>query len=250
MVSLKQHDPFLRYVLAQPNRRKISAMVWCAVVLTHAVVFAALIYSRPITTLPQLPESLMVEVLDASPTTQIQAQPPLTAPAKTASKPAQLETDTPVLTSHNPAATMALPEPQHAPEFTPPTTPQSVPTPKPTPQIATTTLANNTGNNASVSNAPVSTPPRFDLAYLENPAPKYPAISRRLGEQGLVMLRVLVESNGKPSKIEIQKSSHIARLDQAAQDTVWQWKFIPAKQGNETIAGWAIVPIHFSLDKE
>ena len=92
------------------------------------------------------------------------------------------------------------------------------------------------------------TPPRFDAAYLANPTPAYPPMSRRLGEQGQVMLRVLVSEDGRPTRVDLQKSSGFDRLDQAALNTVRdQFRFVPAKQGDRAVSGWAIVPINFTL---
>lgn len=89
--------------------------------------------------------------------------------------------------------------------------------------------------------------PRFDAAYLDNPAPVYPALSRRLREDGRVLLRVFVESSGRPGQIEINVSSGSPRLDQAARDAVSRWKFIPARRGAEAVAAWVLVPIVFNL---
>ncbi|MCM2288244.1 MAG: energy transducer TonB [Sulfuritalea sp.] len=97
--------------------------------------------------------------------------------------------------------------------------------------------------------APVAAPtaPRFDAAYHDNPKPAYPAISRRLSEQGRVVLRVQVEADGRAADVQLHSSSGSPRLDQAALDTVRRWKFVPAKLGNETIAAWVLVPIAFTL---
>ncbi|OGT20603.1 MAG: hypothetical protein A2V90_05080 [Gammaproteobacteria bacterium RBG_16_57_12] len=94
--------------------------------------------------------------------------------------------------------------------------------------------------------APV-VPPRFDADYLDNPAPAYPPLSRRLREQGTVLLRVHVEPSGIPGQVELKQSSGHARLDQAALDTVQLWRFVPARQGGAAVAGWVIVPISFML---
>ena len=51
--------------------------------------------------------------------------------------------------------------------------------------------------------APV-TPPHANAAYLENPPPAYPPLSRRLGEQGRVMLRVHVSADGNADAIELK----------------------------------------------
>lgn len=91
-------------------------------------------------------------------------------------------------------------------------------------------------------------PPRFDAAYLKNPAPEYPSLSRRMGEIGQVVLRVLVTPQGVADRMEIKNSSGYARLDQAALEAVRKWRFIPARQGEEPLSAWVIVPITFNLD--
>lgn len=91
-------------------------------------------------------------------------------------------------------------------------------------------------------------PPRFDMAYLNNPSPSYPAMSRRLHEQGRVILRVLVSEGGTADQVEIRTSSGSERLDQAAIDAVRRWRFAPARQGALAVSAWALVPILFQLD--
>jgi protein TonB len=91
-------------------------------------------------------------------------------------------------------------------------------------------------------------PPRFDAAYLENPAPAYPALARRMHEQGKVLLRVFVTERGGAERVELRASSGSARLDQAALETVRHWRFVPARQGAEPVPAWVVVPISFSLE--
>ncbi len=86
------------------------------------------------------------------------------------------------------------------------------------------------------------------MSYLNNPAPAYPMVSRRLKEQGRVLLRVLVSASGDAQNVELRTSSGSDRLDRAAIDAVRHWRFAPAKRGGETIAAWALVPILFQLD--
>jgi len=95
---------------------------------------------------------------------------------------------------------------------------------------------------------PVIEPPRFGVAYLNNPAPAYPALSRRMGEEGRVMLRVLVGVSGKPENVAIENGSGFNRLDNAALEAVKKWKFIPARRNNEAISAEVLVPVKFSLD--
>jgi protein TonB len=96
--------------------------------------------------------------------------------------------------------------------------------------------------------APVS-PPRFDAAYLQNPSPPYPALSRRMSEEGRVMLRVRVGVNGEAEQVELRTSSGYARLDQSALDTVKKWKFTPARQNGQPVAASVLVPISFRLER-
>jgi protein TonB len=89
--------------------------------------------------------------------------------------------------------------------------------------------------------------PRSDAAHLSNPAPVYPAISRRLGEQGRVLLDVHILPDGGVGQIRVRRSSGFARLDQAALTAVRHWRFVPAKRGGEPIAYWYVQPIDFAL---
>lgn len=95
--------------------------------------------------------------------------------------------------------------------------------------------------------APV-TAPRFDAAYLNNPDPAYPATSRRIGEEGRVVLRVLVSTLGQAEQVEVRTSSGSSRLDQAALLAVKRWRFEPARQGGAPVQAWVLVPISFHLD--
>jgi protein TonB len=92
------------------------------------------------------------------------------------------------------------------------------------------------------------TPPVFNADYLENPSPAYPPLSRRMREQGRVMLRVLVNAKGTADDVQIRTSSGISRLDEAAQETVRRWKFVPAKRGTEAVSAWVLIPISFRLE--
>lgn len=91
------------------------------------------------------------------------------------------------------------------------------------------------------------TQPIFDADYLNNPVPNYPPLARRMREEGVVLVRVLVSSEGLPDQIELKRSSGSARLDEAALTTVKKWRFMPARRGGQTVAAWVVVPIAFSL---
>lgn len=90
--------------------------------------------------------------------------------------------------------------------------------------------------------------PSSNAAYLNNPRPSYPSISRRMSEQGKVLLRVLVDENGSPQQIEIKQSSGFDRLDKAALASVQKWRFVPGKRNGVPEAMWNIVPVNFVLE--
>ncbi len=90
---------------------------------------------------------------------------------------------------------------------------------------------------------------RFDADYLKNPAPPYPPLSRRMGEEGKVVLRVSVSPQGNADSVEIKTSSGSNRLDESAAKTVRTWRFVPAKRGEIAIQSWVLVPIIFKLEQ-
>lgn len=107
--------------------------------------------------------------------------------------------------------------------------------------------ASSTGGGASSAGEAGYSAPRFNAAYLSNPAPEYPSISREMGEEGRVFLRVQVSSEGRPLEIRVYKSSGHDRLDQAALEAVRRWQFVPGHVGTEPVTAQVIVPINFFL---
>lgn len=71
--------------------------------------------------------------------------------------------------------------------------------------------------------------------------------SRRLREEGRVVLRVRVSADGLPATVELRTSSGSGRLDRAAQSAVERWRFVPARRGSQPIEAWVLVPIEFKL---
>jgi protein TonB len=100
---------------------------------------------------------------------------------------------------------------------------------------------------APAAPAPALTPPSFGAAYLDNPLPVYPTTARRLGQSGLVVLKVRVSETGKPAEVHVTKSTGVDALDRAALDAVRSWTFVPARQGETPVAAWVEVPIRFRL---
>ena len=84
--------------------------------------------------------------------------------------------------------------------------------------------------------------------YLKNPPPRYPAESRRLHQEGRVMLRVAVTAEGRPERVTLERSSGYRLLDDSAIEAVRCWKFHPARMGSMSVASTVSVPVRFELD--
>lgn len=90
--------------------------------------------------------------------------------------------------------------------------------------------------------------PAVEARYLHNPPLDYPRISRMRGEQGRVLVNVLIGQDGSAQKVEIKTSSGFDRLDQAAVNSVLRWRFVPGKRGGVAQAMWFTVPVNFVLE--
>jgi protein TonB len=139
---------------------------------------------------------------------------------------------------------VAIPDPTPAPRA-----PTGVVTPQPPPPPIAAPVA---PEPAPAPPAPPAPPrielPSSDADYLQNPKPAYPPISKRLGEQGKVVVRVLIGTDGTAQKAEIAESSGFARLDQQAVTTVQRWRYVPGKRNGVPEAMWFRVPINFVLE--
>lgn len=202
-----------------------------AVVLHGGLLFLAMAL------VPETARSFALRPVMISATVYVEAPEPVVVPPKIVpEKPRVQKVPAPVLAIPEDVAT---PEPVEVPvepqqeDPVPPPEAQALPEPAPEELVATA--------------PPPVLPPRYDADYLDNPAPSYPVVSRRLGEQGTVLLRVYVDAGGAPARVELKQSSGYARLDGVALSTVKRWRFVPARQGTSALGGWVIVPISFNL---
>jgi protein TonB len=218
------------FTRASPSR--LSSASLAAVTFAHTGLLG-LLWLAPNTPEPITPpRPLMVSLIEPrveAPQPQPQPQPPkpVARPLPTpvsAAKPTPTPAPQPMVDTSEPPP---LPEP--VPEVLPPPAPVAE-APKPAPPTP-----------------PAPTPPR-PADYLNNPKPLYPALSKRLGEEGTVRLNILVNPDGSVARLELAQSSGHPRLDRSAMDTVQSsWKFDPARQGDSPVAAWVIVPIQFTL---
>jgi protein TonB len=87
------------------------------------------------------------------------------------------------------------------------------------------------------------------VEYLREPSPRYPSQSRRLREQGMVVLRVLIDEQGKACDITVETSSGYERLDHAAREAVARAAFRPYVEDGRPRRALVLIPIEFSLNR-
>jgi len=87
--------------------------------------------------------------------------------------------------------------------------------------------------------------PYSPAGYQDNPSPEYPALARRLRQQGTSILRVWVSALGLPEQVKLKETSGSRILDQAALEAVRQWRFAPARRGANPVSSWVEVPVTF-----
>jgi protein TonB len=98
-------------------------------------------------------------------------------------------------------------------------------------------------DQASSGNGAVLTQAR----YSQTPKPVYPESARSEGREGRVLLRVLVDDQGRTKAVEINRSSGSEALDRAAAEAIRRWRFHPARYGDKTVESWLRIPIEFRL---
>lgn len=81
-----------------------------------------------------------------------------------------------------------------------------------------------------------------------NSEPDYPPTSRRLGEEGSLVLLLLVKEDGKVAEVKVESSSGFERLDEAAvREASRRWKFVPGTEDGKPKTMWHRVKVTFKL---
>src|SRR5690606_13047236 len=89
--------------------------------------------------------------------------------------------------------------------------------------------------------------PSTDANYAQSCSPQYPSMSRRLGEQGRVIVKVVVGTDGRPQQVDVRKSSGYDRLDTAAADAMRRCRFSPGRVGGVAQTMAYDAPVNFVL---
>lgn len=213
------------------------------VVALHASIFAWLLQSNPLkkTTPPEVMEIMFFTPQEAAPEApseplpvpppppQVKPEPPKVEKKveKKVERPPVIDTPSPVVAEEP----VVVPTPEPAPPQPQPQPQPKVETPKPVAQPSAKPTA-----------------PMVDASHRGNRKPNYPAVSRRLGEEGVVMVRVLVKADGTAGDVRLEQSSGFPRLDQSAVDAVKRWKFKPGMRGTTPVDEWFSIPVEFNLE--
>jgi protein TonB len=200
----------------------------------HVAVVAALLTYQPAREMLGLSKPLMVEFITPP-------APPVPEPPKEVPKPREVQVvkrkpepikPQPLIAATTPAPSPMVVEPPPEPpkpappiEATPPPAPAAPPAPPAAPKVVS------------------------GIEYVRQPVTIYPSLSKRLGEEGRVMLQVIVDTQGKPVSVEIAKSSGFARLDEAARKAMLEALFKPYMENGRPISTSVRAPINFDLMK-
>jgi protein TonB len=223
----------------------IRWQAWSLTLLGHAIFIALLAYKQVNTEQIKKPSEPMVVSIITSSAQEIKHEVvPIVKPVKVNKKPVyqlnkSVEKIFPVENPAQPiveAVTVPIEEKksQQEPAFTP---------------VVNQTVEQKMAIKDEKNVEEIIDPPKFGVSYLHNPTPEYPRLARRLGEEGRVLLKVLVSADGSAASVNLEKSSGSERLDNAAISTVKHWRFVPARKGGDALSAYALVPIMFSLDQ-
>ena len=102
--------------------------------------------------------------------------------------------------------------------------------------------------------APSPTPPApstprtvSSVEYIKAPQLIYPNLSRRLGESGTVVLRILINEKGLPEQILVHKSTGYSNLDEAGRQAAPRALFKPMIENGKPVPVYVLVPLTFQL---
>ena len=94
---------------------------------------------------------------------------------------------------------------------------------------------------------PLTLGSEWSLSCPERSAPAYPPLSRRMGEEGTVVLRVELDEEGVVVAARVVAGSGFSRLDEAALAAVRTWRCTPARRERQPVRAVALQPFRFVL---
>lgn len=191
---------------------------WPAILLIaalHVVVIMALV-QMDIIVVRKAPQRLtVIDIAEAAP-------PPADVPPKPKVIPEEIVPQ--VVTPPQIVQTITPPAPQVV-VAPPPVRPAPVVAPSPAPMVV--------GN--------------LDEKMISGNPPRYPMESRRKREEGTVLLRLLIGTDGRVAQVSIAESSGFERLDQAALQAARGWRWQPMIRDGQPVEVRGTMPITFGL---
>ncbi|HEX5484810.1 MAG TPA: energy transducer TonB [Limnobacter sp.] len=103
-------------------------------------------------------------------------------------------------------------------------------------------------STAKTSATPATPKAVTQVNYLRAPQPEYPAQSKRLGEEGTVLIKALIDERGHPIQVSVKQSSGFPRLDKAAENAVRNTPFEPYREGGLAQSVFVVIPISFRFE--
>lgn len=77
--------------------------------------------------------------------------------------------------------------------------------------------------------------------------PEYPFVAKRNRVEGEVVVRMLVDSEGRPQKLSVHSSTPAEMFDAAALSAAGRWRFKPGRYKGEAVDTWVLLPFVFEL---
>lgn len=154
----------------------------------------------------------------------------------------------------------AVPDPAPAPlPYNPP-----APVPVPGPVIASTDIlppiappspvttapsgtGSGTGGVTVASPLPVLVAASVDPRYRADFQPDYPAFERNQARDGVVVVRVLVGSNGRVTAIEPVSATSDAFFEATKRRALSKWRFRPATRDGVAVESWREMTVRFTM---
>jgi protein TonB len=150
---------------------------------------------------------------------------PKPQPAKKTPQSRQLVAEAPVLAPSEPVALPSQPDPE----------PEPVAAAEPAPAAP------------QMPAGPVTLSSELSVACPHLNAPVYPPLSRRLGEEGKLVLKVELDESGQVNIAQVVNSSGYKRLDEAAMTAVKTWRCNPPTRNGQPVRAIALQPFNFVL---
>jgi protein TonB len=200
-----------------PNEGRWPGIVF--VVLLHAAALWSLWQYEIIPTPQELASTLFVSFIAPPAPKQEEPKPPPPKPHPV-EKPRDLH---PHLVAQTPVVAPT--------DYVAPPQPEPAPPAPPAPAVA----------------APVQLGSELSLACPQRTPPAYPPFSRRMGETGVVVVRVELDETGHVAAARIKESSGYSRLDEAALTAVKTWRCHPATRNGQPVRAIALQPFNFIL---